>query len=217
MKPNIESDAFVLLAVAGLLASGCECSERPLHELDAMDAGAESTTGETQAGSAEGAAAATGGTEGSSTGEVIDVTPFLGVFHAEHWVTPFGHEVPNPGGVALANLEIRADGTASMIWETCSLLAGTREVGWTWEAHPGPVLEFSPGSGEDSLDYFALTDLVSLRAYFVDDCGFQFEADGDLITTQTFRPGLACWVNRCEPSWTVHLDYCEGEDPPPCE
>ena len=48
-------------------------------------------------------------------------------------------------------------------------------------------------------------------------CAFQFEADGMPITTQTFRPGLACWVNRCEPSWTVEIDYCEGEDPTPCE
>jgi hypothetical protein len=77
---------------------------------------------------------ATGAAEGSSTGEPIDVSPFLGISHAEHWGTPFGREVTNPGGVALANLEIRPDGTASMTMETCALPDGTREFAWTWEA-----------------------------------------------------------------------------------
>ena len=215
MKPNIGSAPFAFLVLGASLASGCECSDRRLGETDEP---AEGTTFETASTTAEGATSvAATTTDGPSTGEPIDVSPFLGVFHAEHWLVPFGRETDNIGGVALANLEIRPDGTASMTMETCSLLDGTREFAWTWEARPGPTLEFSPGPEEDSLSYFALTDLESLRAYLVDDCAFQFEADGMPITTQTFRPGLACWVNRCEPTWLVHLDYCEGEVPPPCE
>lgn len=213
MKPSIPAHPFAPLVLAVSFASGCECSDRPLHEMDAV---AEDTTVETEAGSSESATTASTTTEASS-GEPIDVSPFLGIFHAEYWVVPFGRETDNAGEVALANLEIRADGTANMTWETCNLLAGTRDVAWTWEAQPGPTLAFSRGPGEDSLEYFALTELESLRAFLVDDCAFQFEADGEPITTQTFRPGLACWVNRCEPAWTVHIDYCEGEDPPPCE
>jgi hypothetical protein len=212
MKPHNGSAPFIFVLVAAP-ASACECAERRLHD---MDDAAEGTTLDSE-GTTQGAVTATGAAEGSSTGEPIDVSPFLGIFHAEHWGTPFGREVTNPGGVALANLEIRPDGTASMTMETCNELGGTREFAWTWEARPGPMLEFSPGPGEDSLDYFALTDLESLRAYLVDDCAFQFEAAGDLLTTETFRPGLACWVNRCDPTWTIHLDYCDGEEPPPCE
>jgi hypothetical protein len=32
-----------------------------------------------------------------------------------------------------------------------------------------------------------------------DACNLRFEADGELITYEVFRPGEACWVNRCEP------------------
>jgi len=215
MKPNTGSARFTLLVLAASFASACECSDRRLHDTDAAAEG--TTTFETEGATAEGATMVIGTTAGSSTGEPIDVSLFLGIFHGEHWLTPFGRETDYVGGDALMNLEIRPDGTASMIMETCNELQGTREFAWTWEPRPGPVLEFSPGPGEDSLKFMAVSDLQSLRAFLVDDCAFQFEVDGEPITTETFRPGLACWVNRCEPTWTIHIDYCEGEPPPPCE
>jgi hypothetical protein len=193
---------------AAWLASACECPDRRLQP----DATGEGSTTEPSAISSESTTGPTEGTATTTEGDV-DVSPFIGVFHNEHWLTPFGREVHNSGGVSLSNLEIRADGTASMTMETCNLDHGTRHFAWTWEARPGPRLEFSPGPGEDSLRFLALIELESLSAFLIEPCAFQFEADGVSITSNTFRPGRACWVNRCEPSYEIHIDYCEGEEP----
>jgi hypothetical protein len=206
---------MVLMLGTGWLASACECADRRYHDA----ASTSSTTdpadlpSETSTGSAEATSSAT------TTDDPVDVSRFIGVFHNEHWLVPLGRTVDFPGGVSLANLEIRTDGTASMTMETCSELDGTRHFEWRWEARPGPRLEFLPSPGEDEvLRFMAFAELESLFAYPVDPCGFPFEADGVPITTDTFRPGRACWVNRCEaPSWMVEIDYCEGEELPPCE
>jgi hypothetical protein len=211
MKPPFIFEA--LLTIITSLASACECADRRLQP-DATGDGSTTDpaalTSESSTGSAEATSAAT------TTEDPVDVSPFIGVFHNEHWLTPFGREVHNAGGDSLANLEIRADGTASMTMETCNLDNGTRYFEWSWEAQPGPRLEFSPGLGEESLRFLALTELESLSAFLIEPCAFQFEADGVPIPTETFRPGRACWVNRCEPSYEIHIDYCEGEEPPSC-
>ena len=30
------------------------------------------------------------------------------------------------------------------------------------------------------------------------------------------RPGASCWVERCTTPGLIQVDYCEGEEPPPC-
>jgi hypothetical protein len=208
---RMSGGSMTVLVLGAGLASACECADRRYHDA----AGASSTTdpgapsSDSATGSAEGTSAAT------TTEEPVDVSRFIGVFHNEHWLTPFGREVQNPGGVSLANLEIRADGTASMTVETCNLENGTLHQAWTWEPHPGPRLELSPVADE-ALDFMWLWDLESLWAVSLDGCAFQFEADGVPVTSDTFRPGAACWVNRCDPSYEIHIDYCKGEEPPPC-
>ncbi|MCX4244404.1 hypothetical protein [Paraliomyxa miuraensis] len=203
----------MLLLTAGSVISGCECADRPVLA-EVRDT---SSTG-LETGASDGVTAI--GVEASTTStseEPVDVSRFIGVFHNENGFVPLGEEVDNPGDPLLVNIEISADGTASMTMETCNELLGTFEVEWRWEAQPGPWLEFSPGPGEESLRFKAWDDLESLRLTTVDDCDLKFEVDGHLSTYETFRPGRACWVNRCEPVWTVEIDYCEGEDPTPCD
>jgi hypothetical protein len=211
MKPPFTPVALFPLIAA--LASACECADRR-YPHSSEDSGTSGSDSMTPGSTAETALPVS---SSATTDGAVDVSAFIGVFHSEHWLTPFGREVPNPGGVSLANLEIRADGTASMTMETCNLDNGTRSFSWRWQAHPGPWLELSPGSGEESLRFLALTDLEQLGIHPIGPCAFQFEADGERITTETFRPGEACWVNRCEPSYLIHIDYCDGEPPPPCD
>jgi hypothetical protein len=102
--------------------------------------------------------------------------------------------------------------------EDCDVHFGTLEISWRWVAHPGPRLEFLPGEGEDSLRFMARTDLESMSATLGEGCELLIEIDGWPLWAETYRPGPACWVNRCETSDnTVHIDYCDGEAPPPCE
>jgi hypothetical protein len=102
-----------------------------------------------------------------------------------------------------------------MWMETCSLTYGTLEIHWKWTPLPGPWIELTPGVGEESLRFFAVTDALSLRATIDDECTMFFELDGELVTTHTFRLGRACWFVRCEGDVT-HVDYCEGEPVPAC-
>lgn len=208
MTPICTVQASVVLVTS--LVSACECADGRRHDAASSTTDPETTSSEGSTGNAGGTSVAT------TTADPVDVSRFIGVFHNEHWLTPFGREVHNPGGVSLANLEIRPDGTASMTIETCNLDHGTLHQAWTWKSHPGPRLEFSPVADE-ALQFMWLSDLESLSAFPVDQCAFQFEADGIAVPSDTFRPGRACWVNRCEPSYEIHIDYCEGEEPPPCE
>lgn len=212
MKPPAGPALASVLLVVGpsMLAGGC-AGRTPADGMDEVANGdAETSTGATSVGG-----------EASTTGasEPIDVSRFLGLFHNENRLVPLGDPVDNPGGVALTHVEIRPDGSASMTMETCSDLLGTIEIAWRWEASPGPVLELFPGAGEESLRYMAMTDVESLRLLPVGSCDFQFEIDGAVITapTETFHPGRACWVTRCEPTWVVEIDYCPGEEPVVCE
>lgn len=214
MTPVHGHATLALVLAAGSSSSGCECAERKLHdELGSTSTlELETSTGGFTTTGAESATRASEDTESAG-----DVSRFMGVFHNESQFIPFGMETMNTGSPTIANIEIREDGTASMVMETCNEDYGPLEIAWRWEALPGPRLDFLPGPGEESLRFMALPDLESLRATMDDACYLLFEVDGTIIDSQTFRPGKACWVNRCEPHWTVHIDYCDGEAPPPCE
>jgi hypothetical protein len=194
-----------------ILAVACQCTGRRTdeHTANSEDLAAASTdTGESTTSAGEPTT--------ETTGDVVDVSRFMGVFHSEFDFIPFGREVPNTGDPVIANLEIRPDGTASMVMENCDLNYGPLEIAWRWDARPGPTLEFTPGPGEGSLRFMARSDLQSVRAT-LDGCDLLFEVDGAPVSTEVYRPGRACWVNRCMPAWTVHIDYCDGQAPPPCE
>lgn len=212
MNRSLATILVATILVAGIPLVACHCTDPRVYTegqepLDSTSDGSTSTDDTTSDDEAT-----------TETTEVpIDVSRFMGVFHNEFDLIPFGREVPNPGSPTIANLEIRPNGTAHMTMETCSELYGTLEISLRWEARPGPILEFSPGPGEESLRFMAWADLESVRATLIDGCGIVFEIDGEPLPTERFRPGRACWVNRCMPTWTVHIDYCPGEAPPPCE
>ena len=153
--------------------------------------------------------------EGSSVGAEDELDGrFLGVFHVEPWLIPLGEEVMDlTGSQKVANIEIRPDGTASMVMETCSLADGTRYQEFYWEPLPGPWIELLPGPGQDTLEFMGHLPPDTLRATIDHECKMLFEIDGELDTLEPFRPGRVCWVNRCMPNWTVEIDYCEGERP----
>lgn len=158
--------------------------------------------------------------EASTTGPSEDASPFFGVFHYEHGYFG-GHFVSDstiPPWASLVNVEIRPDGTAGLFMEMCIPLfdMGPIEIEWLWEMGQDGWLELSPAPGEPSLRFMGLSELESLRAYLDDPCTMRFEVDGEL-SERYFRPGRACWGNRCDPPWTIYLDYCPGEEPKVCE
>lgn len=201
----------VLGGVVGLLASGCQCAERPYYDTDEPSG----TTGLYTTTAAEVETAAEASTT-QATEEPGDPSRFFGVFHYEGPFVHFGVELPSLAGEILANVYIRPDGTAGMMTEFCSESSGTIETEWNWALGPDQWLELTPGPGEESLRWMARTDLESLRATIDDQCELLFEVDGVLKTGEVYRPGEACWVNRCE-FGKVHIDYCDEESPPSCE
>jgi hypothetical protein len=211
MKRDRGYATIALVLAAGLSSSRCECVEREQYDTTEPTSVATLTLETT---TEEGMGTTTRSTD--DTEDTADTSRFMGIFHAESWLTPFGYEGENGGSAKVVNVEVNVDGTASMTMETCSLPFGTIEIAWRWEAQPGPWLEFTPGTGESSLRFMAWTDVETVRATINDDCELLFEVDGEIIDSEIFRHGKACWVNRCEPTWTVHIDYCEGEEPVPC-
>jgi hypothetical protein len=212
MERHLTTSAL-LLVLAGLPLTGCRCADPAVYQEAHESSGSSSE----ESTSTDLSTSDTGPTS-ETTDEPVDTSRFMGVFHNEFELIPFGREVPSIGSPSIANLEILPDGTASMTMETCSEYFGTREIALRWEARPGPALEFFPGPGEDSLRFMAVTDLESVRATLGEGCDLLFELDGQPLWLEVYRPGRACWVNRCEnPNYMVHIDYCHSEAPPPCE
>ena len=212
------SRSAVTILVAGLPLAACRCADPAVQQKAPASSGPSS--GE------EWLSTSLSGSEAEPTtdpiDEPIDASRFLGVFHYEH--DYFGTQVWSEGDVPplwppLVNVEIRPDGTAGMFMEPCVAIFDDRpvEVEWRWELGQDGWLELGPGPGEALLRFMEPTELASLRATIDDQCTMQFEADGELVSSHVFRRGRACWVNRCDPPWTLHVDYCDGEAPPPCE
>lgn len=156
----------------------------------------------------------------STTAPSEEASRFLGVFHYHHhyFGGPFWDDADVPPlWPPLVNVEIRPDGTAGMFLQPCRAFFEDRplEVEWRWElAHDGWI-ELRPAPGEAMLRFIEPTELASLRTTIDEQCTMQFEADGELLP-HVFLRGRACWVNRCDPAWTIYIDHCEGEEPPPC-
>lgn len=209
MSHDLNRTLAIMLVTCSSLAC-CRCADPPLlvgsHASVGSSSGDSTSTDELTSES----------DPSGSTGEPIDVSRFMGVFHYEFGFIPFGREVPNAGDPTIANVEILPDGTASMSMENCSPSYGPLEITWRWHAVPGPALEFTPGPGEESLRFMVHSNLESVRAT-LDGCDLDFEIDGQPLGDAVYRPGRACWVNRCDPPYVVHIDYCDGEAPPPCE
>lgn len=194
-----------------LLSPACECG-RTIEQEDSDDtasAGSSTTSSSSSASASE-----------ESTGAPFDASRWLGRYHFEFAFMTFGEPGPTHGGGGqLANFEIFANGTATLRFEYCGMGTTSRTIHYEWEPDEPDWLALYPGEGEPSLRYNAGVDLDSLRVHMIGPCReLRFEADGREVDWTTFRPGASCWVHpdRCFPPDSTHLDYCEGEEPPPC-
>jgi hypothetical protein len=105
-----------------------------------------------------------------------------------------------------------------MVYEDCGS-SPSIIVNYAWAPDEPDWLALHPGEGETSLRYVALEGLETLRVHIVEPCReLEVEYDGRIDAWSPFFPGKACWVHpdRCFPPDSTHLDYCEGEEPPPC-
>lgn len=159
--------------------------------------------------------------DSSSTGESIDphldASRWIGRYHYEDAWLEFGERGDPIGAPMLINFEVRADGTATMFYEGCADWPAI-VIAYRWELGEDGWLHLYPGEGESRLRFMAADDVGTLRAYLGEPCEERllFEADGRIQAWLDFFPGESCWVDRCTSPDILRIDYCEGEEPPPC-
>jgi hypothetical protein len=197
--------AGAALVTATWLA-GCQCASADIVEIGSDDTA--SASGEVLAGS-------TASNDGS-TGEPFDASRWIGRHHFENPFLPFGERGDPLGTYVLANFEILADGRALMFYDRCALDEGFT-IAYEWAPSEAGWLRSRPGSGETSLRFLSDEDVDGLRVQLIEPCReLRFEVDGAINTAFRFYPGESCWVDRCTTPGIMQVDYCEGEEPPPC-
>jgi hypothetical protein len=196
------------ITITVVVSPGCHC-ERAMDQ--PMDTDATSTTSTSEA-----SAGASFGSHEVSTGAPFDASRWIGRYHFEDGGLEFGERGTPLGAHMLVNFEIFPDSTASMLYDDCSFDEPmTIAYGWT-PAEPG-WLELHPGAGESSLRLLAAKDIASLRIHLVEPCReLEFELEGVVHNFFDFYPGESCWLERCLVGNTMRVDYCPGEEPPPC-
>jgi hypothetical protein len=189
------------------LSVACHCPEAVEIDAAPSSSGTSSTS--------------TGETNESSTGEPFDASQWLGVYHYENPFLPFGEPV-DPLGTdrTLANFEIFADFRATMLYDNCSFDEPI-VIDYVWESDEQGWLRLLPGDGESSLRYKSVENVKSLRVQRTEPEGMcrsrlVFELDGIDDGFAPFHPGESCWVDRCTSPNLMQVDYCDGEEPPPC-
>jgi hypothetical protein len=203
---------WMLAAAALLSACHCENAATSDTEVDGMD------------GSSSDAATSTWGASGvlpsgsseESTGAPFDASRWLGRYHFETPFLPFGERGDPLGTYVLTNFEILEDSTASMFYDACSFEEPVH-IAYTWEPSTDGWLSLHPGPGEPSLRFQSIVNIETLRVHLIEPCrALEFEADGTILPWTPFHPGASCWIDRCTTGNIMHVDYCEGEEPPPC-
>jgi hypothetical protein len=193
---------MTLLAATWL--AGCHCASADIVELDS-----------------EGSSSASGGeftgSSASSTGEAFDASRWIGRYHFEHTFLPFGERGDTHGDRSLINFEILPAGRAMMFYDSCSL-EEVITISYEWlPSEEEGWLRLHPGAGETSLRFMANPDVDDIRLQLVEPCReLNFEVDGRSPGFTIVRPGESCWVDRCTTPNIMQVDYCEGEEPPPC-
>jgi hypothetical protein len=197
--------------VAAILLPGCHCGNTDIVDPDSDT----STTASTASTASEDALTTPSST--GTTGEPFDASRWLGRYHYENVFLPFGERGNPHGSYSLANFEILPDQTAAMFYDDCSYDEGVTTL-YTWvPSDDDDWLELHPGPGETSLRFWADPDVETLRVQMIDPCReLRFEIDGRIEGLAPFRPGESCWIDRCVTPSIIHVDYCEGEEPPPC-
>jgi hypothetical protein len=200
---NPYSSRMTLLAVTWL--TGCQCENGDLVELDSDSSS--SSAEDTLIGSS---------TSSGTTGEPFDASRWIGRYHFENPFLPFGERGDPHGTYVLANFEVLPDGQASMLYDRCSLDEPFTIV-YEWSPSADAWLSLRPGAGEGSLRFLSNENVDTLRVQLIEPCReLRFEVDGVINTAFIFYPGESCWVDRCTTPNVMQVDYCEGEEPPPC-
>jgi hypothetical protein len=194
--------------LAATWLAGCECASA-----DVVDPGSDDATS-----SSDDTAPASSSSSSDATGEPFDASRWIGRYHFENVFLPFGERGDPHGTYSLVNFEILPDGQASMFYDDCHYLEAPIVIAYEWRPADEGWLSLHPGEGETSLRYLALEDLESLRVHLVEPCReLRFEIDGSPDPAlHVVRPGESCWVDRCTVPSIMQVDYCEGEEPPPC-
>lgn len=193
--------------LAATLLAGCQCPGAHIVEIASDDSSSAS------GGVLEESAASTDG----STGEPFDASRWIGRYHFENTFLPFGERGDPHGTYSLVNFEILPDGRASMFYDACSFVEPIT-IAYEWLPSGDGWLSLYPGVGETSLRYLDIEEVEILRAHLVEPCReLEFEIDGRPDPAlHIVRPGESCWVDRCTTYHIMQIDYCEGEEPPPC-
>lgn len=201
-----------ILLVLLALSAACHCAR-----IDGLDTDSASTTGDTSTGSSSSSS------ESSSTGEPFDPSLWVGRYHYENLSMEFGElGRPTNGCDCLVNFEIFPDSRAVLYYDECSFEEPI-VINYVWEPDDEDGwLSLRPGEGEASLRYMIAEDLQSLRVQRTEPptmCRplLLFVMDGIVDVFAPFHPGESCWIDRCitVPD-RLQVDYCEGEEPPPC-
>ena len=189
------------LAIVGL-GGGCPDGEVVARDSDSASSG---ETSSSSAGSSDG-----------STGEPFDASRWIGRYHFENVLLPFGERGDPHGSASLTNLEILPDARATMFYDNC-VFDEPILIEYEWRPSPDGWMDLLPGAGESSLRFRADPEVESLRVRLVEPCReLEVEVDGGDVGFTVVRPGEACWVDRCTTPGIMQIDYCEGEEPPPC-
>lgn len=194
----------MMLLLVLVSSTGCQCARDDVVE-QGLGASGEPFTSSSTSGD-------------ESTGAPFDASRWVGRYHFENTFLPLGERGDPHGSYTLANFEILADGRARMLHDDCSFDEPV-VIDYRWLPSKDGWLSLHPGEGESSLRYWAREDLDSLRVQLTEPCReLRFEYDGmlDVGFGSLVRPGAVCWVDRCTTYHIMQVDYCEGEEPPPC-
>jgi hypothetical protein len=193
--------------LGAMLMAGCQCPNADIVEIDSNVSS--SASGEVVTGSST--------STDASTGEPFDASRWAGRYHFEHVFVPFGEPSDTLGADALVNFEILPDGRATMFYDKC-FFEQPVTIAYEWlPSEDDGWLTLHPGEGESSLRFLDNQDVGILRVQLVEPCReLNFEIDGRPPGFTIVRPGESCWVDRCTVYHVMQVDYCEGEEPPPC-
>jgi hypothetical protein len=194
--------ATVVVVTACL--TGCHCASADGQDTDRATSTSEESTGISMTSSE------------ASTGEPFDASRWLGRYHYENVFLPFGERGEHLGSAMLINFEVFADSTAVMFYDPC-VFDEPIIINYTWMPGEPGWLDLRPGEGEASLRFLSTDNLETLRVQLIESCReLAFEVDGWVNSSVPFHPGESCWVDRCTTPGIMQVDYCEGEEPPPC-
>ena len=195
-----------LMAFGTFWLAGCQCASEDV--VAPGSDGSSTSQNETSSGAAVSAS--------DSTGAPFDASRWIGRYHYENVFLPFGERGDPFGTYALINFEIFADSRATLYYDSCGFEEPViRNYGWEPDEEGWIVLQ--PGTDEPWLRHLGPDPVSSIRVQLVEPCReLWFEVDGWVNRSFPFSPGASCWVDRCTTPIVMQVDYCEGEEPPPC-